>query len=81
MKSSEDDNLQEQKRQLEYLRARVNAAKIAYLNRTPFGSMTEVSYGDLKSIAQEFIRASNNYQKLKYGSVQVRLSIAKLLRH
>lgn len=81
MKSNDDDNLEEQKAQLEYLRARVNAAKIAHLNRTPFESMKEVSYDDLKSIAQEFIRASNNYQKLKYGSVQVRLSVAKLLRH
>ena len=76
-----DKELRQQQRELEYLRARVNAAKIAYLNRSPFEDMAEVSFADLKSIAQEFIRASNNYQKLKYGSVRVRLSVGKLLRH
>lgn len=72
--------LQQQQQQLEFLRARVNAAKIAYLNRTPFEKMAEVSYDDLKAIAKQFIRASNEYQKLRYGSIQVRLSVAKLLR-
>jgi hypothetical protein len=76
-----DKELRKQQRQLEYLRARVNAAKIAYLNRTPFEDMAEVSFDALKLIAQEFIRASYKYQKLKYGSVRVRLSVGKLLRH
>jgi hypothetical protein len=81
MATDADKELREQQRQLEYLRARVNAAKIAYLNRTPFEDLAEVSFDDLKLIAQEFIRASHNYQKLKYGSVRVRLSVGKLLRH
>ena len=76
-----DKELRKQQRQLEYLRARVNAAKIAYLNRTPFEDLAEVSFEDLKLIAQEFIRASNNYQKLKYGSVRVKLSVGEVLRH
>lgn len=81
MRTGADKELKEQQLHLEYLRARVNAAKIAYLHRTPFEELKEVSYDDLKSIAQEFVRASNNYQKLKYGSVRVRLSVGKLLRH
>lgn len=79
--SEEDDELSEEQRHLEYLRARVNAAKIAYLHRTSFEDLKEVSYDDLKAIAQEFVRASHNYQKLKFGSIQVRVSVAKLLRH
>lgn len=77
----EDDELTEEQRHLEYLRARVNAAKIAYLHRTSFEDLKEVSYDDLKAIAQEFVSASHNHQKLKYGSVKVRLSVGKLLRH
>lgn len=80
METSDGENLQKQQLHLEYLRARVNAAKIAYLNRAPFESNAEVSYDDLKAIAQQFIQASYEYQKLKYGSVKVRLSVAKLLR-
>jgi len=76
-----DKELRKQQRQLEYLRARVNAAKIAYLNRTSFEGMAEVSFDALKLIAQEFIRASHKYQRLKYGSVRVRLSVSNALRH
>ena len=75
-----DEELQKHQKHLEYLQARVYAAKIAHLNRTAFEGMSEVSYEDLRDIAQQFIRASHDYQKLKYGSVQIRLSVAKLLR-
>jgi hypothetical protein len=78
--NDDDDEYRKHQEHLAYLRARVYAAKIAYLNRTPFESMKEVSYDDLKSIAQEFIRASYEYQKLKYGSIKLRISVAKLLR-
>lgn len=77
---NDDDEFRKHQEHLEHLRARVYAAKIAYLNRTPFESMKEVTYDDLKSIAQEFIRASYDYQKLKYGSIKLRISVAKLLR-
>jgi hypothetical protein len=80
VKSGDDENLEERQRHLELLRARVYAAKTAYLNRSPFEGIAEVSYDDLKAITQQFIRASYDYQKLKYGSVKVRLSVAKLLR-
>lgn len=80
MKIRDNNNLQEQQQRLELLRARVNAAKIAFLNRTPFDNRPEVSYEDLRAIAQEYIHASYDYQKAKYGSVKVRISVAKLLR-
>ena len=73
-------NLEEQKRQLDLLHARVYAAKAAYLNRMPFEEMAEVSFDDLKAIAEQYIQASYDYQKQKYGSIKVRLSISKLLR-
>ncbi len=80
MNEQDAKSLRQQQKHLELLRARVNAAKIAYLNRTPFENESEVSYGDLKKIAQEYIRASYVYQKSKYGSVKVRISVPKLLR-
>jgi hypothetical protein len=80
MKARDDENLRKHQTQLELLRARVYAAKTAYLNRTPFDNKTEVSYEDLKLVAEQFIRASYEYQKLRYGSVKVRFSVAKLLR-
>jgi hypothetical protein len=80
MKEQDAKNLEQQQERLALMRARVNAAKIAYLHRAPFESKTEVSYEDLKTIAQEYINASYEYQKLKYGSVKVRISVPKLLR-
>ena len=65
---------------LDKLRARVYAAKVAYLNRSPFGEKKELSFEDLKAIAQEFISASYDYQKKLYGKVRVKISVAKLLR-
>ena len=62
------------------LRARVYAAKIAYLNRSIFEDKKELSYEDLKAIAQDFIRASYDYQRKVYGKVKVKISVAKLLR-
>ena len=80
MRQVSDAELKEEQQQLENLRSRVNAAKIAYLNRTPFDEKAEISYEDLKAIAEQFIRASCEYQKKRYGSVKVRISVAKLLR-
>ena len=65
---------------LDKLRARVHAAKIAYLNRSSFEDKKELSYEDLKAIAQDFIRASYDYQKKLYGNIRVKISVAKLLR-
>jgi len=70
----------EDREKLDRLRARVYAAKVAYLNRSAFDGKEEVSYEDLKAIAQDFIKASYDYQKKLYGKVKVKISAAKLLR-
>jgi hypothetical protein len=80
MTECNEQDCDEQQKGLDQLRAKVNAAKIAYLNRTPFLDKSELTYEDLKKVAQEFIRASYELQKQKYGSIKVRISVAKLLR-
>lgn len=65
--------------QLDALRSRVHAAKIAYLNRTPF-SDKEITFSDLRDIAKEYIRKSYAYQRALFGKVNVKMSVAKLLR-
>ena len=73
---SEVDEL---KSRLERLENKVYAAKVAYLNRTPFEGQ-ELSYETLTGIAKEYIEASYALQRAKFGSVQVKISVAKLLR-
>jgi hypothetical protein len=80
VESDDNPNLEKQQERIDQLRARVNAAKIAFLNGTPFGEKEKISYEDLKRIAQEFIRETYEFQKKKYGAVKVRISVAKLLR-
>jgi hypothetical protein len=80
MANVEKPDANPQQEQLDRLRARVYAAKIAYLNRTSFGDKMELSYEDLKEIARQFIQASYEVQKQKFGSVKVKISVAKLLR-
>ena len=77
---NKERNLDKLQERLDQLMARVNAAKIAYLNKTPFDDKAELSYEDLKRITQQFIQASYEFQKQKYGSVKVKISVAKLLR-
>ena len=67
------------RKHFEALQARLNAAKIAHLNGTPLGD-EEVSYEVLKRIAKEVIKANYELQKAIYGSIRLRLSVAKLLR-
>jgi hypothetical protein len=80
MQSDDKPNLEKQQERIEQLRAKVNAAKIAFLNGTPFGEKEKLSYEDLKQVAQDFIRATYEYQKQRYGAVKVKISVAKLLR-
>jgi hypothetical protein len=70
----------EDRENLDKLRARVYAAKIAFLNRSIFEEKEELSYEDLKAIAGDFIRANYGYQRKLYGKVRVKISVAKLLR-
>lgn len=80
MENDKGQGADPQQERLDQLRARVHAAKIAFLNRAPFEDKLEVTYEDLKEIAQQFIEASYEVQKQKYGSVKVKISVAKLLR-
>ena len=57
----------------------MEAAKIAYLNRTPFGNRIP-EYEDVRKAAQEFIQSNYKYQKALYGRIKVKLSVANLLR-
>ena len=80
MESDDNSNLEKQQERIDQLRAKVNAAKIAFLNGTPFEGKEKLSYEDLKKVAQDFIRATYEYQKQKYGAVKVRISVPKVLR-
>ncbi len=80
MQSEDKPNLEKQQERIDQLRSKVNAAKIAFLNGTPFGDKEKLSYEDLKKVAEEFIRATYDFQKQKYGAVKVKISVAKLLR-
>ena len=63
----------------ELLRSKLNAVKIAYLNSSEFDGRP-VTYEDLKQVAQDLIRNNYALQRLLYGSVKMKLSVAKLLR-
>ena len=80
MQPEHNADLEKQQEHIDSLRARVNAAKVAFLNGTPFEGKEKLSYEDLKKVAQEYIQATYEYQKQKYGAVKVKISIAKLLR-
>ncbi|MBZ5494678.1 MAG: hypothetical protein LAO76_27440 [Acidobacteriia bacterium] len=77
--SPEPSGIDELKTRLDRLENKVYAAKIAYLNRTPFEGQ-ELSYEALTAIAKEYIEVSYALQRAKFGSVKVKISVAKLLR-
>lgn len=78
-RTSATSDVEALRKRFETLQARLNAAKIAYLNSTPLDGR-EISYEDLKSIALEVIHANYDLQKTAYGTVRLKLSVAKLLR-
>ncbi len=80
MGEGEAENTESKQARLEQLQARIYAAKMAYLQRTPFEDKVELTYEDLKRVAQDYIRASYEYQKSRFGEVKVKISVAKLLR-
>ena len=64
---------------MEQLQARLNAAKIAYLNSTPLDGQP-VSYQDVAAIARQVIRVNYRLQEIKFGQVRLKLSVARLIR-
>lgn len=73
------EDIEQLRQRVEMLESRVYVAKVAYLNRTPLEGK-EVSYEALSAIAKQYIQASYALQKAKFGSVKVKMSVAKLLR-
>ncbi|MBZ5590962.1 MAG: hypothetical protein LAP39_01910 [Acidobacteriia bacterium] len=71
--------LDETKALFEQLQARLNAAKIAYLNNTLLDGQL-VSYEHLAAIAKQVIRANYRLQEIQFGKVRLKLSVAKLIR-
>ena len=63
----------------ENLQSRLNAVKIAYLNGEEFEGKP-VAYEDVKLVAKQLIEANYALQKARYGSIRLKLSVAKLIR-
>lgn len=61
------------------LQARLNAAKIAYLNSTPLDERP-VDYVDVAAIAKQVIRVNYRLQEIQFGKVRLKLSVPKLIR-
>jgi hypothetical protein len=79
MHEPDERQIEEARVRFEKLQSRMNAAKIAYLHRTPLDGQ-EVTSDDLHQIAKEVIEANYELQRQRYGKVRLRLSPAKLLR-
>ncbi len=75
----EEKALEKMHLDLDVFRSKVHAAKVAFLNRTPLDGK-EVSYEDLRTLAEEYIRRNYAYQRARFGKVKVKMSVAKLLR-
>lgn len=75
----DDERIEKAREHFEMLQSRMNAAKIAYLNRTPFDGQ-DITADDLQRIAKEVIEANYELQRRRYGRVRLKLSPAKLLR-
>jgi hypothetical protein len=64
---------------IELFQAKLNAAKIAYHNRSELdGKIPE--YEDVATIAKNLIALNYELQKSLYGAVKMKLSVAKLIR-
>jgi hypothetical protein len=64
---------------MERKQATLDAMKVAYFNRTPFGESVPDEHA-LKRAAEEFVSAHHAFQRLRYGRIRVKLSAADLLR-
>jgi hypothetical protein len=73
------ENTDELAARLELLGSKMYAAKIAYLNRTTLDG-AEVTYEELSRVAKDYIQTSYAIQKVKFGSVKLKMTVAKLLR-
>jgi hypothetical protein len=74
-----DLDLEELRSRLDQFGSKLHAAKMAYLSRTTLDGK-EMTYEGLVAVATEYMQTSYALQKRRFGSIKVRLSIAKLLR-
>jgi hypothetical protein len=79
MHEADERQVEEARLRFEMLQSRMNAAKIAYLNRAQLDGR-EVTADDLQQIAKDVIEANYELQRRRYGRVRLKLSPAKLLR-
>ncbi len=64
---------------MEQKKAALDAMKVAYFHRAPFGDSVPDEQA-LKLAAEQFIDANYAYQRYLYGRVRVKLAAANLLR-
>lgn len=78
-KFPDEAEIERAREEFEQCRSRLYAAKIAYMNRTPFEGVP-MTYESLKLVAQQTIQANYRLQRLQFGKIRLKLSVAKLLR-
>jgi hypothetical protein len=65
--------------QMELLQSKLHSAKIAFHNRTELdGKVPE--YEDVAAVAKSLIKLNYDLQKLLFGEVRMKLSVARLMR-
>lgn len=69
----------ELRHEVELRKARLDVLKVAYFNRTPFDGKVPIEE-DVREAAREFIESNYALQKKLFGKIQVKLSVANLLR-
>jgi len=65
--------------EMEHKKAILDSIKIAFFNNVPFGG-TIPDAQSVRQAAQDFVVANHAYQRLLFGRVKVKLSVANLLR-
>ncbi len=78
-KTPSAEELATMKKMLDASEVDLDNAKLAYFHRTPYRD-EEVTYEVLKRYAETYISRNHAYQKAAFDKIQVRLSVARLLR-
>jgi hypothetical protein len=77
--ASAEEDAAKVRSEMELLQSKLNAAKIAYYNRSELdGKIPE--YEDVATVAKSLISLNYQLQRLLYGEVKMKLSVAKLIR-
>jgi hypothetical protein len=76
---ADQKNLDSLKREMEKKDAILGAMKAAFFSRVPFEGKVP-THEDLVYAAKDFIKASNAFQKARFGRVRLKFTPADLLR-